>query len=43
MNSDKIVILKNGVVIDEGKHCDLYKEGSVYFDLWQKQIPTINH
>ncbi|MGL5771694.1 MAG: peptidase domain-containing ABC transporter [Bacteroidales bacterium] len=43
MNSDKIIILKNGTVVEEGNHSDLYKKDSEYFKLWQKQIPTINN
>lgn len=41
MNSDKIIILKDGAVIEEGKHEDLFNEGSVYFELWRKQIPML--
>jgi ATP-binding cassette subfamily B protein len=39
MSADKIVILEKGKLIEEGTHIQLYKEGTVYYNMWQKQIP----
>lgn len=39
MTADKIVILEKGKLIEEGTHADLYREGTCYYEMWQKQIP----
>ncbi|MDR1717354.1 MAG: peptidase domain-containing ABC transporter [Prevotella sp.] len=39
MSADKIVILEKGKLIEEGTHIQLYKEGTRYYEMWQKQIP----
>lgn len=41
MSADKIVILEHGKLIEEGIHTTLYKEGTKYFEMWQKQIPIV--
>lgn len=41
MTADKIVILEKGKLIEEGTHTDLYKEGTLYYNMWQKQIPIV--
>ena len=41
MTADKIVILEKGKLIEEGTHKELYKEGTCYYNMWQKQIPAI--
>ncbi len=40
MNADKIVVLENGKLIEEGSHQTLYKNEGKYFNMWQKQFPT---
>ena len=40
MSADKIVILEKGKLIEEGTHTELYREGTIYYDMWQKQIPV---
>lgn len=40
MSADKIVILEKGKLIEEGTHAELYQEGTKYYAMWQKQIPT---
>lgn len=40
MSADKIVILEQGKLIEEGTHQTLYTQGTHYYQLWQKQIPT---
>ncbi len=41
MSADKIVILEKGKLIEEGTHIQLYKEGTRYYEMWQKQIPIV--
>ena len=40
VNADKIVLLENGKLIEEGTHDELYQKKAKYFDLWQKQFPV---
>ncbi len=40
LNADKIVVLKNGKLVEEGTHNNLIHNRSIYYDLWQEQ--TIN-
>lgn len=39
INADKIVVLENGELIEEGSHDELYEKREKYFKLWQKQFP----
>lgn len=41
MTADKIVILEQGKLIEEGTHIELYREGTRYYAMWQKQIPIV--
>lgn len=43
MNADKIVVLQNGKLIEQGTHNQMYKNKGSYYNLWQKQIPTFNN
>lgn len=38
-SADKVVILEKGKLIEEGTHTELYKDGTRYFAMWQKQLP----
>jgi ATP-binding cassette subfamily B protein len=38
-SADKIVILEKGNLVEEGTHTELYKAGTKYYALWQKQLP----
>jgi ATP-binding cassette, subfamily C, bacteriocin exporter len=38
-SADKIVILEKGKLVEEGTHAGLYREGTRYYALWQKQLP----
>jgi ATP-binding cassette subfamily B protein len=40
IDADKIAILENGVLIEEGTHISLYKRGTRYYEMWQKQLPN---
>jgi ATP-binding cassette subfamily B protein len=40
IDADKIAILENGVLIEEGNHSTLFKKGTRYYELWQKQLPN---
>ncbi|MDD2798434.1 MAG: peptidase domain-containing ABC transporter [Bacteroidales bacterium] len=39
VNADKIVVLHEGKVIEEGTHRSLFAAKGVYHAMWQKQIP----
>jgi len=39
VNADKIVLLENGKLIEEGSHDKLYQKRTKYFELWQRQFP----
>jgi len=39
LNSDKIIVLDNGEVLEEGSHSELLYKKDHYFNLWQHQIP----
>jgi ABC-type multidrug transport system fused ATPase/permease subunit len=39
INADKIVVLPNGKVLEEGTHRDLYRNKGSYYNLWQQQMP----
>ena len=36
-NADKIIVFKNGAVIEQGNHLELISNKSEYFSLWQNQ------
>lgn len=39
LKSDTIVVMENGLVVEQGPHIELYKSKGKYFELWQKQLP----
>ncbi len=41
IDADKIAILENGVLIEEGTHSSLFKNGTRYYEMWQKQLPLV--
>ncbi len=41
IDADKIVILENGQLIEEGTHQTLYKNGTRYNEMWSKQLPNV--
>lgn len=40
MDADKIVVLENGKLMEEGTHHELYEKQGKYFQMWQKQMPV---
>ena len=40
-NADKIVVLENGKLIEEGTHNELYQQKTTYFQMWQRQFPIL--
>lgn len=40
MNSDKILVMYNGSIVEEGKHQELVDRGGMYFQLVKKQIAS---
>jgi ATP-binding cassette subfamily B protein len=43
INADKIVVLEEGKVLEEGNHTDLFKEKGRYYQLWQQQMPVLEN
>jgi ATP-binding cassette subfamily B protein len=41
MNADKICVLKNGNLVEEGKHKELLGKRSYYFQMWKQQMPDM--
>ncbi|MBN2649603.1 MAG: peptidase domain-containing ABC transporter [Prolixibacteraceae bacterium] len=41
INADKIIVLENGELIEQGNHYELYANKGKYYKMWQKQIPDI--
>jgi len=39
MDADKIIVLEEGKLIEEGSHMDLIAEQGKYYELWEKQFP----
>jgi excinuclease UvrABC ATPase subunit len=39
--ADKIVVLENGKVAEEGQHDQLMNNKGVYFNLWKQQFPML--
>lgn len=39
-DADLIVVLKEGVVVEQGSHEQLLDQGGVYAELWSKQAHT---
>ncbi len=40
MNADKIVVLEDGKLMEEGTHGSLYQQQGKYYRMWQKQVPA---
>jgi ATP-binding cassette subfamily B protein len=41
VNADKIVVLKEGKLIEEGTHAELVELNGMYTSMWHKQFPSI--
>ena len=41
MRSDKIIVLKEGEMIEEGAHAELLLMKGAYYNLWKSQFPMI--
>ena len=41
-NSDQILVLKEGKIIESGTHNELLKRESLYKEMWQKQSLNLN-
>ena len=43
VDADKIAILENGVLIEEGTHVSLFRNGTRYHEMWKKQLPDFRY
>jgi len=41
MRADKIIVLEEGKLIEEGNHDELMKKHGAYYTLWEKQFPLL--
>jgi len=41
LQSDKIIVLEKGKLIEEGAHVELYEQKGKYYEMWQKQMPEV--
>lgn len=41
LQSDKIIVLEKGRLIEEGSHTELYEKQEKYYQMWQKQLPEM--
>jgi ATP-binding cassette subfamily B protein len=41
MNADKIIVLHNGKLVEEGTHDNLFAKQGSYYSMWQKQFPSV--
>ena len=37
---DKVLVMDNGVIVQEGNHKDLVKEHGLYKKLWERELAT---
>lgn len=42
INADKIVVLENGKLIEQGNHEELYRKQGKYYTMWQQQFPVLD-
>ncbi|GHT10459.1 hypothetical protein FACS189426_10720 [Bacteroidia bacterium] len=40
IDADKITVLENGKVMEQGSHQELYSAKGRYFQMWEKQMPS---
>jgi len=43
VNVDKIAVLENGKLIEEGSHTELWETKGKYYQMWQKQLPKFSN
>jgi ATP-binding cassette, subfamily C, bacteriocin exporter len=41
LQADKIVVLHDGVVVEEGNHAELISIREQYYELWKQQFPMM--
>jgi ATP-binding cassette subfamily B protein len=41
LRADKIVVIEDGVVVEEGNHEELVRNRKKYYELWRQQIPVM--
>ncbi len=42
MDMDRLIVLQNGVIVADGTHAELLRQGGLYAELWRKQSGEFN-
>jgi len=42
MDMDRLIVLQNGVIVADGTHAELLRQGGLYAELWRKQSGDFN-
>ncbi len=42
VNADRIVVIDDGRIVDQGKHNDLMRRGGLYADLYRTQVDQLS-
>jgi ATP-binding cassette subfamily B protein len=40
VDANEIIVLKEGLITEQGNHTTLYSQKGYYYDMWQRQMPT---
>jgi len=43
IHANKIIVLQNGRIVEEGNHAQLWERKGEYYSMWQKQLPVKAH
>jgi ATP-binding cassette, subfamily B, multidrug efflux pump len=42
MDMDRLIVLQRGVIVADGSHAELLRQGGLYAELWRKQSGQFN-
>ena len=42
MDADKIIVLENGIIAEQGSHKELIKKNGLYLEMWLRQQEQLN-
>lgn len=41
VHADQIILMERGQIVEQGSHAELYRPGTRYHALWQRQLPQV--